>query len=78
MVDHEKCQNLLLMMTKITKKWRYEKLTGASAAEHHQKENERISKLYHRKKSLCGKGGTDSNNNDNEEEERAKELSHFR
>ena len=49
-----------------------------NSQEHHQKENERISKLYHRKKSLHGKGGTDSNNNDNKEEERAKELNCIR
>ena len=59
-------------------KWRYKKLTGAAAAEHCKKENERVSGLYHQKKSLQPTAGTDSTNNDHEDEERTKELSHIR
>ena len=59
-------------------KWRYKKLKGAAAAEHRKKENERVSRLYHQKKSLQPTAGTDSTNNDHKDEERTKELSRIR
>ena len=43
-----------------------------------EKENERVSRLYHQKKSLQPTAGTDSTNNDHEDEERTKKLSHIR
>ena len=59
-------------------RWRCKKLTGAAAAEHCKKENERVSRLYHQKKSLQPPAGADSINNDHEDEERTKELSRIR
>ena len=59
-------------------KWRCKKLTGAVAAEYRKKENERVSRLYHQKKSLQPPAGADSTNNDYEDDERTRELSHIR
>ena len=66
------------LKAKKMQKWRYEKLTGAAAAEHRKKENERASRLYHQKNSLQPTAGADSTNNDHEDEERTKELRRIR
>ena len=66
------------LKAKKMQKWRYKKLTGAAAAEHCKKENERVSRLYHQNKSLQPTVGTDSTNNDHKDEDRTKELSCIR
>ena len=91
MVGREKLQNLPPMKTSLsvllyeeiqkylkakkTQRWRYEKLSGPEASEHRQKENERVSQFYYKKKAAIGKDGTDDKQDD---DERAKELGRIR
>ena len=63
------------LKAKKTQRWRYEKLSGPEASEHRQKENERVSQFYYKKKAAIGKDGTDDKQDD---DERAKELGRIR